>query len=139
VNVSIPTDSEAVRAAFESKAPRLEDRWAAVAAVRAAGVPVGICVTPTLPIEDRVGFADRLIAADPAVLVVQDFHDAGGKFGADTGAKALRLASERNWDADAYRRFVDVVRTRRPVYEGEAGFFPPGGTNEPIGVSLRPV
>src|SRR5205085_1030702 len=36
VNISIPTDSEQVRRAFEPKAPPLEKRWEAVAAVRAA-------------------------------------------------------------------------------------------------------
>src|SRR5262245_11486911 len=125
VNVSIPTDSDDVRQAFEPKAPPLEDRWAAVEAVRADGVPVGICVTPTLPLADPVRFADRLTAADPAVLVVQDFHAAGGKFGADTGDRALRLLTNYSWDAEAYHTFKDVLTARRPVFEGESGFFPP--------------
>jgi DNA repair photolyase len=50
VNLSIPTDSEAVRQVFEPKAPPLERRWQAAAAVQAAGVPVGVCVTPMLPL-----------------------------------------------------------------------------------------
>jgi DNA repair photolyase len=129
VNVSIPTDSEEIRKAFEPKASRLEDRWAAVAAIQAAGVPVGICVTPTLPVADPAGFADRLAAAAPALLVVQDFHDAGGKFGADTGDRALQLAQDYRWEAAAYRRFVEIIRDRRPVFEGEAGFFPPSGSS----------
>ena len=41
VNLSIPTDSEKVRLAFEPKAPPLEQRWEAAKAVRAAGVAVG--------------------------------------------------------------------------------------------------
>src|SRR5437660_6896303 len=41
VNVSIPTDSEDVRRAFEPKAPPLERRWHAAAEVRAAGLAVG--------------------------------------------------------------------------------------------------
>src|SRR5436309_3727568 len=118
VNVSIPTDSETVRTAFEPKAPRLADRWAVVEAVQAAGVPVGICVTPTLPVDDPVGFADRLTTANPTVLVVQDFHAAGGKFGADTGARALTLAGQWSWDTAAYREFVDFLRDRFSVYEG---------------------
>ncbi len=125
VNFSIPTDSEAVRQSFEPKAPRLEDRWAAVEAVRAAGVPIGLCVTPTLPLENPATFADRLIAAAPAVLVVQDFHAAGGKFGADTGDKALELVRDFQWSGEAYQRFGELLRDRYPTYEGEAGFFPP--------------
>lgn len=127
VNISIPTDSEAVRKSFEPKAPPLEDRWAAVGAVRQAGVPVGLCVTPTLPLENPDAFADRLIAAAPAVLVVQDFHAAGGKFGADTGSVALQLAKESDWNEVRFRDFVTRLREGYAVFEGESGFFPPTG------------
>jgi DNA repair photolyase len=135
VNMSIPTDSETVRQAFEPKAPPLERRWQAIAEVQAAGVPVGICVTPMLPLEDPEGFVKRLVAFQPDVLVVQDFHDSGGGFGADTGTVARGLLAKRNWTAERYRHFHDRLRQFRRVYEGEAGFFPPGeelrGTVEP--------
>src|ERR1700736_702845 len=100
VNLSIPTDSEEVRQAFEPKAPSLEKRWEAAEAVRAAGVAVGICVTPMLPLADPDAFARRLVACGPDVLVTQDFHDSRGGFGADTGAAARRLLAERRWTAD---------------------------------------
>ena len=91
-----------------SRRPR---RWRSggtrCAELRAAGIPVGVCVTPTLPIEDADAFADRLADFRPDVLVCQDFHDAGGKFGADTGERARRLLGETGWGPDDYRRFVD--------------------------------
>jgi hypothetical protein len=59
------------------------------------------------------------------VLVTQDFHDSGGGFGADTGPGARQLLAERRWTAEDYRRVVKMLRIRRDVYEGEAGFFPP--------------
>jgi DNA repair photolyase len=125
VNVSIPTDSEEVRRAFEPKAPPLERRWEAVAEVQKAGVPVGVCVTPMLPLENPVAFVERLAALRPDVLVTQDFHDAGGGFGADTGEAARALLAERRWTADDYRRCVTELRRHLHVYEAEAGFFPP--------------
>src|SRR5438105_6255893 len=125
VNVSIPTDSEAVRRAFEPKAPPLERRWEALAAVRAAGLPVGLCVTPTLPLDDAAAFAGRVAAFRPDVVVTQDFHDSHGGFGADTGAAARRLLADYRWTADAYRRFLEQLGRHLPVHEGEAGFFPP--------------
>jgi DNA repair photolyase len=125
LNVSIPTDSEAVRQAFEPKAPPLERRWAVLAAARAAGVPVGVCVTPLLPLADPPAFADRLAAFAPDVLVVQDFHDTTSGFTANTGAAARQLLAKWGWTPDGYRRIVELLRTRVPVYEGEAGFFPP--------------
>lgn len=125
VNFSIPTDSDAVRQRFEPKAPPLDRRWDALAELKAAGIPVGVCVTPTLPIQDAGRFADRIAALAPAVVVTQDFHDAHGGFGADTGAAARQTREELRWGSDEYRRFVEVLRSRLPVYEGEAGFFPP--------------
>jgi DNA repair photolyase len=125
VNMSIPTDSERVRQQFEPKAPPLERRWAALADLRASGVPVGVCVTPTLPIEDVDAFARRLADFKPDVLVCQDFHDAGGRFGADTGEDARRLLTAIGWTAADYRRLVARLRQDGDVYEAEAGFFPP--------------
>lgn len=125
VNVSIPTDSEEVRMAFEPKAPPLAKRWEAVELLIASSVSVGICVTPTLPIEDTESFADRIAGAGAEVVVTQDFHDAHGGFGADTGAGAKELREQRNWTVADYRRFADALRKRITTFEGEKGFFPP--------------
>jgi DNA repair photolyase len=125
VNMSIPTDSEAVRQTFEPKAPPLERRWEALAAVKAVGLPVGVCVTPMLPLENPEAFVERLVAFQPDVLVTQDFHDSHGGFGADTGPAARRLLAESGWTSTDYQACVQRFQERRPVFEGEAGFFPP--------------
>jgi DNA repair photolyase len=125
VNMSIPTDSEAVRLAFEPKSPPLEKRWQAITEVKAAGLPVGICVTPMLPLENPAAFVDRLTTFGPDVLVTQHFHDSGGGFGADTSAAARRLWEDRHWTESDYGTVVAQLRKRIQVYEGEAGFFPP--------------
>jgi DNA repair photolyase len=125
VNISIPTDSDTVRLAFEPKAPPLEKRWQALAQIKAAGLCVGICITPLLPLEQPEAFVRRLAEFKPDVLVTQDFHDAGGRFGADTGTRARRLLGERPRTADDYNAFVGRLRRHLNVYEGEAGFFPP--------------
>jgi DNA repair photolyase len=138
VNLSIPTDSERVRRQFEPKAPSLERRWEAARELRAAGVPVGVCVTPTLPIEDVDAFARRLADFRPDVLVCQDFHDAEGKFGADTGEGARRLLADIGWGPGDYRRFVERLRQDLTLFEAEAGFFPPGhpGPTDPASLAV---
>ncbi len=125
VNLSIPTDSESVRRAFEPKAPSLEPRWQALDRVRAAGVSTGICITPMLPLENADGFVRRIAAFAPDVVVTQHFHDSGGGFGADTGLAARSLLARNRWTEDDYRRCLAMLRDRRTVYEAEAGFFPP--------------
>jgi DNA repair photolyase len=126
VNFSIPTDSEAVRLVFEPKAPALEERWQAAAQLRAAGLAVGLCLTPLLPLANPAAFVERINAFAPDVLVVQEFHDAAGRFGADTGEKARRLLAESGWTADDYRAFCRRLRENKMrVYEADSGFFPP--------------
>jgi len=125
INVSLPTDSEAVRQTFEPKAPPLERRWQALADLKKSGLAVGVCVTPMLPLEDPDAFVRRLVAFAPDVLVTQDFHDAGTGFGADTSATARDLLAQRRWTADDYRRCVAHLRRHLHVHEAESGFFPP--------------
>ena len=125
VNMSIPTDSEEIRQAFEPKAPPLERRWEALAKIKAAGIPVGICVTPMLPLADPEAFVERLVEFEPDVVVTQDFQDSGGGFGASTGKKARRLLGEQGWTTENYLRCLASMRDHVQVYEGEEGFFPP--------------
>jgi DNA repair photolyase len=125
VNMSIPTDSEEVRQAFEPKAPPLEKRWQAIAEVKAAGLPIGICVTPMLPLDCPETFGERLARLGPEVLVTQDFHNSGGGFGADTAARARAELARRDWKEEDYLRSLHLLKRHWQVYEAEAGFFPP--------------
>lgn len=126
VNISIPTDDETVRKAFEPKSPPLEARWQALERIRAAGISTGLCVTPTLPLADPEGFANRLADFEPDVLVTQEFHDSHGGFGADTSGRARDLLAGSGWRTDDYHEFVRRLAGRVRVFEAEEGFFPPG-------------
>jgi DNA repair photolyase len=138
VNLSIPTDCDEVRRRFEPKAPPLERRWLALKELTAAGVPVGVCVTPTLPVGDAAAFADRIARLGPAVVTVQYFHDSGGSFAADTGLEAVRLSRMFDWNESAYHRFVATLRRRMNVFEGQEGFFPPPGRSLSLPEPGRP-
>lgn len=127
INVSIPTDSERIWRAFEPRSPSLEKRWQAAHELKSSGLPVGLCLTPLLPLENPREFADRVAAFRPDVLVIQDFHDARGRFGADTGEQARALLAKSGWSSTDYAEFKRLLFERLPrVYEGEEGFFPPG-------------
>ncbi|MCS7022994.1 MAG: radical SAM protein [Gemmataceae bacterium] len=126
VNLSITTDCEEIRRCFEPKAPPLEERWAAARSLRQAGISITLCITPTLPLRDPEAFARLIAAFGPEVVVVQDFEESHGCFGADTGPRARQLLKHFDWTADHYYRFRDILQRYLKVYEGEAGFFPPG-------------
>lgn len=126
VNISIPTDHESIRMLYEPKAPPLERRWEAAQWLRDEGLPVGLCLTPLLPLMDVDRFVDRVVAFRPDVLVVQDFHQSHGAFGADTGLAARRLLERSQWSIRNYQFVLQQFRKRLcEVYEGESGFFPP--------------
>lgn len=125
INVSIPTDSEEVRQTFEPKAPPLQRRWDALAQIRDAGLAVGVCITPMLPLQDTRRFVQRLVAFQPDVLVTQHFHDNCTGFGANTAESARQSLAEHQWTRMDYQRCVDQLRQHLDVHEAEAGFFPP--------------
>jgi DNA repair photolyase len=124
VNVSIPGDCEEMRQVFEPKAPPLDRRWLALEDLAAEGVPVGVCVTPMLPLVDPASFVERIVKLNPAVVVTQHFHCSTG-VGANTGSTALAELQRRNWTEADYARCVAELRRKLTVYEGEEGFFPP--------------
>jgi DNA repair photolyase len=125
VNLSIPTDSEGIRKTFEPKAPPLQARWDAASALKSCGIPVGISITPVLPIDNVMSFARRLTDFGAKVVVVEDFHDSHGKFGGDTGPAAKKTLVDRCWGAEEYQGCVSEMRKHLKVYQGEKGFFPP--------------
>ena len=125
VNVSVPTDDETVRQAFEPKAPPLEQRWQALATLRAAGIPVAICVTPLLPLGDVPAFAARLLAFGPRCWSCRISTTAAAALAPTRDRAARQLLAERGWSPEAYQQLLELLR-RRTVFEGESGFFPPG-------------
>jgi len=125
VNFSVPTDSEEVFRQLEPKAPALEKRWEAIRLLRKANIRVGVCVTPTLPIQNPERFAEQILGIGPEVVVVQEFHDSNGGFGASTPEAArnsLRTLSNTHSGQKALVKFLEGKCNLR---EGEDGFYPP--------------
>ncbi len=126
VNVSVTTDSEAVRRAFEPGNPPIQARLDAAAEVAEAGIPVAITMTPLLPIEEPHRFAEQVAATGAHRFVVDQFVGTTGHFRAGTGDEAICLADSFSWDAERYERARDVLMCRLApdIREGEAGFKP---------------
>lgn len=97
VNVSVPTDSESVRLRYEPRAPSIKERLATAEAIAGAGVRIGICVSPMLPMEDPVAFGRRIAALGAAEYVVTGFHRPGRQFAARTRVEALAKLRADGW------------------------------------------
>jgi len=125
VNMTITTDDEAIRKRFEPMCPSNDRRIEALSEVKRAGVRIGVCVTPMLPLRDPAAFADRLAALEADVYVAQPFKPSRGPFAASTRQMATDILDEFGWDERRYRRAFDELRKRIPqLHEGQEGFMP---------------
>ncbi|CAN5124717.1 hypothetical protein BH20ACT16_BH20ACT16_14770 [soil metagenome] len=125
VNMTVTTDSETVRKAFEPTCPTNRARLKAIAEVAAAGIETAITMTPLLPVENAEQFARDLTDTGVRRFVVQPFHAERGRFVAGTREPALKLIGELGWTADRYRQTVAILKAHLPALaEGKAGFAP---------------
>lgn len=126
VNMTITTDSEIVRKAFEPTCPSTIQRLNAIRTVHEAGVAACITLTPLLPIEAPESFARLLRETGIPRFVVQEFHTGKTRFAAGTGEEARKIAQDMGWDSTRYSEVRDILARELPYLgEGKAGFVPP--------------
>jgi len=125
VNMTVTTDVEPIRRAFEPWCPTAQKRLDAIAEVAAAGIPTCITMTPLLPVEDASAFAAALLATGVPRFVVQPFHVSQSRFTAGTSDAARALLAEYGWTETQYRAVVRELRNVLPrLDEGREGFEP---------------
>ncbi len=125
VNMTITTDSETVRKAFEPFCPSIKLRLQAIQTLTEIGIPTCITMTPLLPIENPEKFAQTLLETGVQKFVVQYFQFSKGKFVASTREKAFELIQRMNWKYSKYEEVIKIFREKLPcVEEGKAGFAP---------------
>jgi DNA repair photolyase len=125
VNMTVTTDDERVRRAFEPTCPSNPKRLDAIQELAEAGIQTCITLTPLLPVTAPERFAERLLETGVPKFVVQMFHAEKSRFVASTGAAALEMARELGWNQEKYEATAAILRQHLPnVLEGQAGFFP---------------
>lgn len=125
VNMTVTTDSDAIRKRFEPFCPSNDHRLEAIEKAKAAGLRTCICITPMLPLEDPESFARRLAAIGADIYVAQPFKPSNGPFAASTRGMALDIAREYNWTTEKYQEAFEILRAHLPqLYEGREGFMP---------------
>jgi DNA repair photolyase len=128
VNFTITTDSETVRLRYEPSAPAIKARLGAARAVVAAGVPIGVSISPMLPIEDLDRFAAVVADLGATEYVSQFMAPPGPLYATGTRVETLALAQEDGWDHPGYARAREVIQAalgpQRRLLEGREGFAP---------------
>ena len=128
VNFTISTDSERVRLRYEPSAPAIHARLRAARALVEAGVPIGISVSPMLPIERIATFAAAIASLDAVEYVSQYLAPPGPMFAAGTLLETLRKARQDGWGQSQYSAAREVIQEAlglgRRLLEGSEGFAP---------------
>ena len=135
VNVTVTTDDEDVRRAFEPYCPSTAARLRAVSELRAAGVEVCVTMTPLLLVSEPRRFAERLLATGARRFVYQPFQFAGGQFVAGTRENAIELMTSKlgcdratfreRYMARCERVYAVLDETLPELGCGKDGFRPP--------------
>lgn len=125
VNMTVTTDDDDVRRAFEGFCPGNKARLRAIAEVQAAGILSVITMTPLLPVRDPNALAQQLLDTGVQQFIIQPFHATRGKFVAGTRDKAVRISEELGWTQERYEEVAQVLREVLPnLGEGKEGFAP---------------
>jgi len=125
VNMTITTDSEDVRKAFEPFCPSNNLRLKGIKEVTDAGIQTCITMTPLLPIQNPIEFTKELLSTGVQKFIVQPFHPTKGKFVASTRELAIEQIGKMNWDDSKYNEVVEILRRELPYLgEGKQGFAP---------------
>lgn len=128
VNFTVTTDSERVRLRYEPSAPAIAARLRTARALVAAGVPIGISISPMLPIEDVEAFAETVASLDAAEYVSQYLAPPGPVFAAGTLPETLAKARQDGWGQAEYAAAREVIQRAlgpsRRLLEGDEGFAP---------------
>ncbi|MCY4243807.1 MAG: radical SAM protein [Gammaproteobacteria bacterium] len=135
VNMTITTDDENIRRAFEPSCPSNAVRMGAIGQVAQAGVDACITMTPLLLVSNPDGFVKDLSATGVKKFIAQPFHFGKGKFVAQTRAEAVAVMAEKLNCGEAeyqarylrhYRRVFATLKKSLPnLGEGKDGFAPP--------------
>ena len=128
VNITITTDSDDVRRRYEPRCPPIRARMKTACALSAAGVRIGISISPMLPLKDAEAFGARLADLGAEEYATQYLKPGRSQFAAGTSADALRMVGEDGWGVREYRQAREVLARilgdERPLLEGVAGFAP---------------
>lgn len=125
VNMTITTDSEKVRKAFEPLCPSNKARLEAISKIKAAGVRSCITLTPLLPLDNPQKFAGKLLESGVNRFIIQPFKSKGSKFISGTRDKAQNILNEYEWNDNQYQKALSIIKSIIPdIGEGQEGFAP---------------
>ncbi|MBD2526825.1 radical SAM protein [Nostoc sp. FACHB-133] len=128
INFTITTDSEDVRSRYEPHCPAIEVRLKAAKQVAKSGIPIGISISPMLPIKDPKTFGRCIANLNAAEYVTQFFKPTRSRFSAGSSPESLQKMKEDNWTEEKYQEvrntLINILGSEHPLLEGNEGYAP---------------
>lgn len=129
VNLTITTDSEEVKIRYEPHCPAISVRLKTAQKLAREGIPIGISISPMLPISNPDKFAQQIAELNAQEYVTQFFKPTRSRFSAGTSASSLQKMIEDNWTKEDYDNvreiLIKVLGSKKQLLEGNEGYAPP--------------
>jgi DNA repair photolyase len=128
VNFTITTDSEDIRSRYEPHCPAILARLKAASQLVEAGVPIGISISPMLPIKDPETFAQRIAKLNAVEYVTQFFKPTRSRFRAGSSTESIQKMKEDDWTEAKYQQvratLIRILGDEFPLLEANEGYAP---------------
>ena len=110
ISLTVGTDDDEVRKAFEPGAPGIGRRLEALEQIAAAGVTTGVNLAPLLPMRDPIGHLRNLKRIGVEKVWVNTFLKGSGPFSSCTGDAAYRIAKEMGWTEERSEEVAALLK-----------------------------
>lgn len=125
VNLSITTDDDLIRREFEPRCASIERRLEAVLMLKEAGITVGVCVSPMLPMRDPASFGKLLTQLKVDIAGASWFHRSDRQFAASTRPDGEALLAAHGWTYGNYLTARDAMERTCLAFETAGAVFAP--------------
>ena len=123
VNLSVPTDDDAVRRRYEPNCASIERRLETLRRVKEAGLPATACISPMIPMTDPAGFGRKLTDIGVDRVVAVWFHKSERAFSSNTRELALELNKQYGWTEERFKAAKQLLKENCPAAgEGRRSF-----------------
>lgn len=128
VNFTITTDSEDIRLRYEGKSPSIMSRLKAASRLKQEGIPIGVSISPMLPIIDTVSFGNKILELNANEYVTQFFKPTSSRFSAGTSIESIQKMKEDEWNENKYQKvrqtLISILGDKIRLLEGNEGYAP---------------
>lgn len=129
VNLTINTDDDGMRARYEPSAPAIKARLKAAEALRDASIPLGISISPMLPLANVEAFAEQLKAFQASEYMTLYLKpEARAQMAAASSKEVREKLLADGLTEGLYQQYRKVLQSclPLPLKEERQGFSPPG-------------